>query len=70
MSVGFAHVIEDVKQLTIDEKEELFFLLERYLVEERHQEIFHHYQQAVREVREHAVQFSGNIQHLQEMMAE
>ena len=70
MSVGFAHVVEDVKQLRIDEKEELFFLLQRYLVEERRQKIYDHYQQSAREVREHAVRFSSNIQQLQEMMAE
>ena len=70
MPGGFAHVVEDVKLLTLEEKEELFFLLKRYLAEERRQEIYGHYQRSVREVREHAVPFSSDIQQLQEMMAE
>ena len=70
MPVGFAHVVEDVKQLRIDEKEELFFLLQRYLVEERRQRIYDHYQESTQEVHEQTIQFSSNLQQLQEMMAE
>lgn len=68
MPIGFADVVENVKQLRTDEKEELFFLLQRYLVEERRQTMYDHYQQAAQEVRERSIQFSSNIQELQEMM--
>lgn len=39
----FAEVIEEIKELSPDEKEEVFFLLEKYLVEERREEIFRKY---------------------------
>ena len=70
MPVGFAHVVEDVKLLRIDEKEELFFLLQRYLAEERRQSIYDHYQESTQEVQEQTIRFSSNLQHLREMMTE
>lgn len=70
MVTGFADVVENVKHLQTDEKEELLFLLQRYLIEERRQAMYEHYQQSVQEVREHSVHFSSNIQELQEMLAE
>jgi hypothetical protein len=40
MSTSFLTVVEDVKQLSTDEKEELHALLEQYLIEERREAIF------------------------------
>ena len=37
MNTNFAEVVEDVKQLSFDEKSELKDLLELYLIEERRQ---------------------------------
>ena len=70
MLAGFADVVENVKQLRTDEKEELFFLLQRYLAEERRQTIYDHYQQALQEVREQSIPFSSQVSELQEMMEE
>lgn len=39
MSQNFSEVVEDVKQLSIAEKEELQELLRKYLIEERRREI-------------------------------
>ena len=39
MNTNFAEVVEDVRQLSFDEKIELKDLLELYLIEERRQEI-------------------------------
>jgi hypothetical protein len=70
MPTGFADVVENVKQLQTDEKEELLFLLQRYLVEERRQTMYAHYQQSVEEVREHSIHFSSNLQELRAMVEE
>lgn len=39
MSTTFAEIVEDVKQLSPAEKEELHDLLRKYLIEERRREI-------------------------------
>ena len=39
MSQNFAQVVENVKQLSFGEKEELHKLLKKYLIEERRREI-------------------------------
>ena len=51
MSQNFAQVVEDVKQLSPAEKEELHELLKRYLIEERRQEILENYQTSIEEMR-------------------
>jgi len=47
MQVEFANVVEEIKQLTSEEKEELLFLIQRYLAEERRNEIYDHYRTSV-----------------------
>jgi hypothetical protein len=39
MSQTFAEIVEDIKRLSIGEKEELHELLRKYLIEERRREI-------------------------------
>jgi len=51
MSQNFAQVVEDVKQLSPAEKEELHELLKKYLIEERRQEILENYQTSIEEMR-------------------
>ena len=43
MSQTFAQVVEDVKQLSAAEKEELHQLLKKYLIEERRRQILENY---------------------------
>ncbi len=49
MSTDFASVVEKVQKLSLQEKEELHSLLEKYLIEERRTEIFNNYQSTVKE---------------------
>ncbi len=70
MPVGFANVVEDVKQLRTDEKEELLSLLQKYLAEERRSEIYEHFQSSLQEVREAKPEFSSDVERLKIMVME
>jgi phosphopantothenate synthetase len=52
MAQDFSRVVEDVKQLSTAEKEELQELLKSYLVEERRREIEQNYEASLEELRE------------------
>lgn len=58
MAQDFSKVVEDVKQLSTAEKEELQELLRSYLIEERRREIEENYHASLDEVREGAITFS------------
>ena len=68
MNTNFAGVVEDVKQLSFDEKSELKDLLELYLIEERRQEIFENGEQSKRELQNGELKFSSNTEELMEML--
>lgn len=70
MQVAFANVVEEIKQLSSEEKEELLFLIQRYLAEERRNEIYDHYRTSVQEVRENQLGFSTDINQLKKMVEE
>lgn len=69
MTQNFAQVVEDVKQLSPAEKEELQELLRRYVVEERRQEILKNYQASLEELREGKIAFSADIDTLKEQLS-
>jgi hypothetical protein len=52
MAQDFSRVVEDVKQLSTAEKEELQELLRSYLIEERRREIEQNYEASLDELRE------------------
>jgi hypothetical protein len=52
MTTVFSSVIEEVKKLSVEEKEELRFLLDRYLIEERRSEIHQDYKASQKEFQE------------------
>ena len=58
MAQDFSRVVEDVKQLSTAEKEELQELLRSYLIEERRREIEENYKTGLDELREGAITFS------------
>lgn len=68
MSTNFAEVVEDVKQLSFDEKNELKNLLELYLIEERRQKIFDNGEQSKRELQNGELEFSSDTGELMEML--
>lgn len=52
MAPDFSRVVEDVKQLSTAEKEELQELLKSYLIEERRREIEQNYETSLDELHE------------------
>jgi hypothetical protein len=68
MSKTYNVLIEEVKKLTREEMEELKFLVEKYLIEERRHDIFKNYQKSKKEVKEKQLEFSNNITKLKEML--
>ncbi len=61
MSQTFAEVVEEVKQLSPAEKEELQELLKKYLVEERRREIRENAEAALKEFREGKLESFSNV---------
>ena len=60
--LSFANLVEHVQRLPLDEKQELWELLENYLREERRNSVYQSYQEA-REVQD-ILSFSSNINEL------
>ncbi|NJO17545.1 MAG: hypothetical protein HC877_17950 [Thioploca sp.] len=58
----FANLVEQVQQLSTDEKQELWQLLEKYLLEERRNDILCAYQEA--RMVEDTLEFSNDIHSL------
>jgi hypothetical protein len=68
MKDSFAEVVEDVKNLSLEEKVELQALIEKYLAEERRQEIFDNYQSSLGEMKEGKLVFSSDADTLKGML--
>ena len=64
MNTVFVDVVEDVKRLTFDEKENLRDLIDNYLVEERRDEILNNYEESKLEV----LESSSDIGRLKELL--
>ena len=58
MAQDFSRVVEDVKQLSTAEKEELQELIKSYLIEERRREIEENHKSSLDELHEGAITFS------------
>lgn len=67
MKKHFSDVVEEVKQLSPDEKIELRSLLEKYMVEERRREILRNYERGRSE--EETLTFSSDIDELRNQVS-
>ena len=63
----YSTLVEEVKRLSTEEKEELKLLIEKYLIEERREEIFSIYRESKKEIEEGSLEFSNDIKRLKEM---
>ena len=70
MSLDFANVVEEVKKMSSEDKEELKFLLERYLIEEQREDIYKNYKESLKELQENKLDFSNDINKLKGIMDE
>ncbi len=68
MNVSFVDVVENVKQLSIEEKQELKDLIDSYLIEERREEIYQNYQKSKQNYAEGNLNFSTNLDELEAML--
>ncbi len=68
MNVSFVDVVEDVKQLSIEEKQELKDLIDSYLIEERRAEIHQNYEKSKQNLAQGNLQFSTNLDELEAIL--
>lgn len=69
MSQNFAQVVEEVKRLSPDEKQELQELLRSYVIEERRREILENCEASLQELQEGKLTFSSDIETLKEQLS-
>ena len=65
---NFADLVEEIKALPLQDKEELQGLIEKYLVEERREEIYQNYMQSMAELNEGKVEFSSDAGNLKGLL--
>ncbi|MEC4896105.1 MAG: hypothetical protein SAL07_11475 [Oscillatoria sp. PMC 1051.18] len=64
----FHDVVEVIKELSLDEKQEIQLLLQQYIREERREDIFENFQLAQLEEKEGKLKFSNQINELRQML--
>lgn len=64
----FTEVVEEVKALTFQEKEELQKLIKKYLIEERREEIYQNCIQGLAELKAGKLEFSSDTVTLKRML--
>lgn len=65
----FVNIVEGAKKLSTEEKTELKFLLEKYLIDERREEISQNYKKSLKELNKNKLEFSGDVDKLKDMIA-
>lgn len=68
MSTNFAEIVEGVKTLSIQEKQDLHQLIESYLIEARRDEIYDAYSLSVSELDQAKLEFSSDTKGLKGML--
>jgi len=68
MKDSFAEVVEEVKNLSAEEKLELQILIEKYLAEEKRQEIYENHQASLNELNGGKLVFSSDVNMLKGML--
>ena len=66
----FSDVVEAIKILSADEKQEIQLLLKQYLREERREEISENFKSAQVEQQKGSLNFSANINELRQLIEE
>ena len=68
--MSFSDVVEAIKALSVEEKQEIQLLLQQYLREERRAEIYENLETAQAEEQSGALKFSSNITELKKLIEE
>ncbi len=64
MEVRYDILLENIKKLSLPEKEELKNLIEKYIIEEKREEIYENYLKSLNEYKQDKLQFSSDINEL------
>jgi hypothetical protein len=68
MAHTFAEIIEEVTQLSMEEQEELRYLLARRLTERNRRQIYDNYQSSLEELKANSLGFSADIDELRKTL--
>jgi hypothetical protein len=68
MNGSFAEIVEEVKALSVEEKQELHELIEKYLIEERREEIYQTYICSISELQDGKAEFSSDTDKLKALL--
>lgn len=68
--MSFSDVVETIKELSFEEKQEIHLLLSQYLREEKRNQIYQSYQESQLEIEQGKSQFSSNINQLKQLLEE
>lgn len=68
--MSFNDVVEAIRSLSLEEKQEIQNLLTQYLREERRDELYQSYQTSLFEERNGELKFSSNINELKQLIEE
>lgn len=68
--MSFSDVVQAIKSLSIEEKQEIQLLLRQYLREERREEIYKNFQKARVEEQNGELKFSSEIKTLRQLIEE
>jgi len=66
--MSFSDVVESIKNLSTEEKQEIQSLLQQYLRDEQREKIFENFQAAQIEQQKGELQFSSDINELKQMI--
>lgn len=64
MSTTFVNIVEEIKKLSLEEKEELKFLIERLMAEEARKKIYRNYKRSLKELQQGKLEFTSDINRL------
>ena len=67
-TVRFNELIEIIRSLSFEEKREIRDLLERYLIEERREEIYRNYQESLEELKRGEIEFRDKVDELKSLL--
>lgn len=70
MAIRFNNVVDIVQKLSLDEKEEVKFILEKSIAEQRRDEIYRNYVKSKKEHTNKNLKFSNSIDELKKMVEE
>lgn len=68
--MSFSDLVEALKSLSIQEKQEIQLLLSQYLREERREEIYDNFKKSQAEEQSGILRFSSNINQLRQLIEE